>query len=111
MSYIDPIPPLFQPDDDDKRTIAERFAEFDRQHPEVYELFRKFAYELSYAGRDRGSADQIVQRIRWETNVRADRPDHELKINDHFTALYARKLAAEDGRFKTFFEFRVRRTA
>jgi len=102
--------PLFD-DFNDRRTIAERFAEFDAAHPEVYAMFRQFALELLAAGRDRGSAEQIIQRIRWETNIRADRGGCDLKINDHFRTMYARKLAGADERFRSFFEFRQRRAS
>ena len=95
----------------DKRSIAQRFAEFDAAHPEVYEAFKFFARQLRDAGRERGSAEQIIQRLRWDTSLRAARGEHELKINDHFRTMYARKLATEDSSFKAFFEFRQRRTA
>lgn len=92
----------------DRRPIEQRFAEFDAQHPEVYRLFVELAVRLLKAGHAHGSADQIIQRIRWESMVNPNR-DGGWKINDQFSALYSRKLAAEDARFRHFFEFRQRR--
>lgn len=98
-------PPLFaQPD---SNSIDERFAEFDTLHPEVFALFRQFALQLLNRGRSRGSADQIIQRIRWETSANSQREEGDFKINDHFSSRYARKLKNEDARFAEFFEFRV----
>lgn len=103
-------PSLFIRVKPDARSIAERFEAFHAAHPEVYRLFAQLAGQLLAAGHGRGSAEQIVQRIRWEFAV--NEPRHAgFKINDHFRALYARKLAAEDPRFADFFEFRRRRRA
>jgi hypothetical protein len=85
--------------------IQDRFEAFDRQHPEVYGLFVRFAADLLASGRTRGSSDQIMQRIRWESAVNPEK-DEGFKINDHCSSRYARKLAAEQSRFEDFFEFR-----
>jgi hypothetical protein len=90
---------------DQQADIQTRFEEFDREHPEVWAYFVRFANEL-LARSERGSADQIMQRIRWETTVNPER-DGGLKLNDHFSSRYARKLAKEDRRFETFFSFRT----
>lgn len=97
-----PAPTLFDPA---PRTLDARFLEFDRAHPEVYRLFVRFAEQLLAAGHRRGSAEQLMQRIRWETAVNPER-DGGWKLNDHYRARYARKLAAEDARFENWFEFR-----
>jgi hypothetical protein len=106
-----PPPPLFaqgNEDEPDRRTIAERFAEFDEQHPEVYEMYKRFAFELRSRGCERGSTQQILGRIRWETNVNPGK-DGGFRVNEQFKKLYAKKLVAEDESFRDFFEFRERR--
>lgn len=90
-------------------TIDERFAEFDREHPEVYRLFRTFAEQLLASGKTRGSARDIWGAIRWRYAV-GSRTD-AYRLNNNYTALYARKLATEDERFADFFEFRERKSA
>ena len=94
----------------DRRSIEERFAEFDAQHPEVYRLFKELAEQLVAAGHRHDSADQIIQVIRWHSLVN---PGHDggFKVSDHFSAMYSRKLVSEDKRFSSFFEFRRRRSA
>ncbi len=92
--------------------LASRFELYDRANPDVYAAFKKFAGDLRAAGRSRGSAALIFERIRWETLVRAAREPGMpiLKLNNSYRAFYARKLAAEDRSFDGFFETRVQRS-
>jgi hypothetical protein len=81
------------------------FDAFHAQHPEVYDLFARFAHELRYAGRTRYSARTIVERIRWHYAVN---PDHDggFKINDWFSAHYGRLLVQREPDFAGMFEMR-----
>lgn len=91
-------------------TIAERFEQFHSRNPVVYRLFKDYAWVVKRAGRSRFSADAIVQRIRWFMAFEGDGRE-EFKINDHYTALYARKLMTEEpDAFGGFFELRKTRT-
>ena len=85
-----------------------RFDTFDANHPEVWHYFVQFAKQLLDAGQTRGSAEQIIQRIRWEIDVNKKR-DEGFKINNYFRSYYAKKLKATDPQFATFFETRTRR--
>lgn len=93
-----------------KKTIRERFEEFDQDNPDVWELFKQFTFELINAGREYYSVDAVVHRIRWETAVQTESKD-EYKINDHFTAHYARKFHDEFPKHTGFFRTRPLRTA
>lgn len=81
------------------------FEKFHAIHPEVYDLFKKFAADLLASGHRRYSARTIVERIRWHYAINPDR-DGGFKINDHLCPHYARRLMAEDSRFARFFELR-----
>ncbi len=94
----------------DSATIDARFREFDRAHPDVWRLFRQFALELLQAGREHYSADAILHRIRWHFATSGKCHDG-FKMNNNFSSRYARKLAAEDERFRGFFEFRRLKSA
>lgn len=107
-----------QPPDDDAPIVTteyprrdREFTRFHRAHPEVYELFRRFALQLLHAGRKHGSAEQVIQRLRWETDIN---PSHDggYKVSNHYRRRYALLLAQDDARFSGFFRFRaqVRRT-
>lgn len=100
-------PTLF---DDNDETIQARFEQFLAENPHVYRLFRQYAEQLLARGWDRYSADAILHRIRWHLNVEVA-GDPAPKLNDHFTSRLARKLAGEDERFRSFFEFRRLRSA
>lgn len=86
-------------------SIQERFEGFHENHPEIYELFQRFARELRDAGRSHYSADAILHRIRWEYDVNP-RHDEQFKINDHFSSRYARLLIEDDASFEGFFSLR-----
>lgn len=93
----------------DRPSIRDRFERFHRANPAVYQAFKRFAWDVKRVGRTRWSADAIVQRIRWLYSVETDEPD--FKINDHYSAYYARLLMEEDPEnFAGFFELRKTRT-
>lgn len=86
--------------------LARKFAEFDATHPEIFQLYEKFAVQLKYAGgRKHGSSQQIIERIRWDSQVNPER-DGGFKISHWYRTLYALKLIAVRPEFKGFFRFR-----
>ncbi len=89
----------------DRKSIQEKFEQFDKLHPEVWALFIRFAEQLLRTGRTRYSSDAILHRIRWEYDVNKE-GDEVFKINNNFSSRYARKLACLDDRFKNFFQQR-----
>jgi hypothetical protein len=91
--------------------LQSRFESYDRENPAIWEKFVHFAVELIDAGVDRAGAKFIVERIRWETKVRAKElgVNARFKINNNYPAYYARKLIQKDpARFANFFETRDR---
>ncbi len=92
----------------DKTAIEANFLEFDQCNPEVWEMFKSFARELICAGQRKFSADAILHRIRWQiainniSNPNGDR----YKINNNFSAFYARKWRTENREFADFFSTR-----
>lgn len=81
-----------------------QFRAFHKAHPEVWSLFCRFAFDAINAGRKHIGANAVIERIRWETNVVADRGD-EFKINNDHAPFYARMFMANypewDGLFRT----------
>lgn len=87
------------------KSIDERFETFQREHPDVYDLFRSCAKQLLVRGVKHYGAKAIVEHIRFEKMTSSQgRP--EFKIDNNFTSRLARKLIAEDGRFEEFFRTR-----
>lgn len=86
-----------------------RFFLYDNNNPQVYDLFKQFAWELKSTGHKRGSASMIFERMRWHTmlNTKSESGLPRLKLNNVYRAHYARKLMTEDPRFIGFFETRT----
>lgn len=92
----------------DMRSIAERFADFCEANPEVFEEFKRLAWQDRLAGCKRISADELCHVLR--RHFRHKQPDTQgYVINNNYTALFARRLIAEDESFAAYFETRKRR--
>jgi hypothetical protein len=98
-------------DNDDR--LRQEFELFDRTNPAVWELFLHYTRWLVDRGHGHYSADAVLHRVRWATNVEtlnAGVADGQpLKINNNFAAFYARKWAASNPQYRDF--FRMRRSA
>lgn len=87
------------------KEVLGRFREFHEANPEVYEEFKKLAYQMKATGRRKYSCDAIIHVLRWNFDLET-RGDDEFKINNNIRSLYGRLLAWNDENFMTFFEFR-----
>lgn len=94
-------------------TIKEKFLEFHRANPEVYELFERFTFEAINSGMKRVGAKFVFERIRWEIYVSTSGAGYcvplkrDLKLNNNFTAWYARAFKAKNRAHKDVFECRA----
>lgn len=88
--------------------IVERFVDYHRENPAVYDQFKRFAFQLKEAGRDHFGAKAIAERIRFETAVRGN---DDFKLNNNFVSCMVRILCWEHPEFCGFFETRTRRAA
>lgn len=82
----------------------ENFELFHKEHPEVYDMFVKFA-KTATQYRDYYSAKAIFHRIRWETMI-SGKGDY--KIDDGWIAHYSRKFMNEYPEHNGFFKTRTR---
>lgn len=81
------------------------FDRYDRENPQIYDMFKRFAFEAIKAGRKRLGAAMIIERMRWETTVAAQ--DDEFKINQNYAAFYSRKFMNEFPQYTGFFTTRA----
>jgi len=85
-------------------TLTDKFNQYHRDNPQVYELFKRFTFMAIRRGHNRLSAWMIANRIRWETSIETFSVD-EYKISNDYIALYARMFMRDhpeyDGFFKT----------
>jgi hypothetical protein len=94
--------------------LSQQFQEFDTAHPGVYNVFVALAKsmyaELLAAGqRPVFSAKFVWEKLRWEFKL-GRVSGGKFNLDNDLVSRYARKLAAEDARFKGAFKFRGLRT-
>ncbi len=84
--------------------MRETFEQYQERNPRIYKEFVHYAMELINAGETRIGSKAIFERIRWQSKI--ERND-EFKINNNFTADYARKFEQDFPHFEGIFEKRV----
>jgi len=95
------------------KTIKERFIEFHKANPEVYALFERFTFEALDSGMKKVGAKFVFERIRWEIFVATKGAGYciatkkSLKLNNNFTAWYARLFMAKHRDHVGLFERRA----
>lgn len=77
---------------------------YDTQNPEIWAEFEKIALKLIRQGITHYGAKSIFEVIRWHRIVRAN--DKQFKINNNYTAYYARKFLQKYPQYQDFFETR-----
>lgn len=90
-------------DEVDPQTRAE-FNAYHKANPDIFKMFFEFASEILRTGRKQYSAKTIMERIRWEKDLKNSKED--FKINNNYTAYYARGLMQRYPEFIGFFEIR-----
>ena len=86
--------------------MREQVIAFHKANPKVMELFSKFTFELIDRGFKNYSAQHgVFARIRWETDQADTNGGSTFKVNNNYSAFYARawmKMNPEhDGFFRT----------
>lgn len=86
--------------------ILTAFLAFHQANPGVWNLFCRFTFDVINRGHSHYSSDAICHRIRWHTQIETQ--GELCKINDHYTAYYARMFAIKFPEHADFFENRKR---
>ena len=84
--------------------MRETFESYQERNPRLYKEFVHYTYQMIGAGQTRIGAKAIFERIRWESKI--ERND-EFKINNNYSADYARKFEEDFPYFAGIFEKRV----
>ena len=104
--------PLFaavvEPEYRREMTIAERFEAFHAANPHVAALLAEMALALRRQGRTRYGIKALVEALRFQFAVQTTGDD--FKINNDFTAHYARLLMREHAQLAGYFDTREIRT-
>src|SRR5262245_45896098 len=100
--------PIREPEHVEGATIEERFASFHRLNPHVYLAIVAAAREKLRQGYRRVSMKLIYERLREASSI-STRGD-AWKLNNDYTALYARKAMDEHADLAELFQLRVRKS-
>ena len=73
--------------------MREQVKKFHKEHPEVWDLFVRFTFEMIKRGRKHYSANAIFERIRWEKDL-GNTSEAAFKLNNNYRAFYARRFMA-----------------
>lgn len=90
-------------------TIRQRFEIFHDANPTVFSALRQMALQLKARGARRGSMKALMETLRWLHQLTVNPDDSGFKLNNNFTALYARLLMDREPALEGFFETRARR--
>ena len=93
---------------------ATQFNDFDKSNPTVWKLFKQFTHDYVKSQLDRGIPKKsirishwlIVARIRWESKINTVDYNSSFKINNNYTAHYARKFIKQFPKLSHLFQIR-----
>lgn len=101
--------PLIDPDYHDGMSIEERFQAFHEANPHVYHALRKMALDLRRRGFRRYGIKALFEVLRFNHAIQTNGDAY--KLNNNYTALYARLLMEREPHLRGFFETRKRVSA
>lgn len=85
--------------------MAERFEQFHGDNPHVYETLVRLAREWVVAtGQHKLGTKALFERARWELAIATSDPDY--KLNNNYTAYYARLIMLLNQDLAQLFELR-----
>jgi hypothetical protein len=96
----EPVMPLFSQQQDG-------FSKYDAEHPDIWKAFEEIALNLILNGCAHYGSKAIFEVIRYEWLITKGKDD-AFKVNNNFTADYARKFVRKYPEYKNFFELRER---
>lgn len=80
------------------------FKQYHQSNPQIYEGFKKIAFQLIKRGYKRLSSKFICEIIRYETMISGN---DKFKINNSYTADYARLFEKDHPEYEGYFSKRL----
>jgi hypothetical protein len=84
------------------QSLKEKWWEFHKQNPHVYELFEQFTFQAINAGFENYSANAVFERIRWHTDIET-KSNGGFKLSNNHRAYYARYFHHLNPEYDGFF--------
>jgi len=91
-----------------RKPLQERFEKFHSENPHVYQTLVFMCKQ--YQGRDHKDklgARALVEALRWDWRMRTTRDQDQPKINNDYSALYARLIMESEPDLEGIFEIRT----
>ena len=88
-----------------KEPAEVKFQNFHRKNPHVYDMYKKFAFQLINKGHFKIGTNMIIERIRWEAKLVTS--DKVYKMNNNYAPHYARLFCREFPDHRHRFEMRT----
>lgn len=85
-------------------TIAEAFLRFHRENPDVYTTLRRLAFEWKKRRGGSVGMKMLFEVCRWQMNLNTT--GEPFKLNNNYTALYARLLEENEPELRGMFQMR-----
>lgn len=83
--------------------MREQVTRYHQEHPEVWEMFVEYSFQMIRRGFKNYSAKAVFERIRWEKDAGGDGVT-QFKVGNNHPAFYARRFMrvfpAHDGFFR-----------
>lgn len=89
-------------------TLREQFAAFHAANPGVYEALRRLALDMQRKGVRQYGTKGLFEILRWQYALQTQGEPY--KLNNNYTAHYARLLMEKEPALRSFFETRHRRS-
>lgn len=86
------------------------FQRFHAENPHVYERLKRLAFKLKVRGVERYGMKALWEVLRYEEALETNAPASSFRLNNNYTASYARLLMAQEEDLEGFFELRERMT-
>lgn len=86
--------------------MRRQVTEFHKQHPEVWDMFVQFTFEMIQRGYKNYSVNAIFERIRWEKDSVGGDGITSFKLNNNYRAFYSRRFMRAFPEHEGFFRTR-----
>lgn len=74
------------------KDLKQAFEDFHKSNPSVYFALEKLAQQMWNRGRRHISIKMLFEVLRWDYYIQTNDPNSEFKLNNNYTAYYARFL-------------------
>ena len=85
--------------------IKRKWWIFHHDNPTIYELFKRFTFEVIERGHNQYSSKAIFERIRWHTDIETN--GEEFNMSNNYTPYDARFFMYEHPQYEEFFRTRI----